>query len=260
MDQDINPMRKKLEWYTYQATYEEYNEQEVEYIIKKLKESDTELEKEINLAGITFTNTMIHTRNNVRNKPPQKNVTSIHKISFIAIAAVSFIVIFIGGYAIAGKSSGAFYFIEKEANWFSFFVFHEPIYTEYKSYEELPTEWKNLIWIPEVNDIQQYGLDYIRTKENPQLEYIVQYYVSHDRNDFFEIKYYFEESYTRPEYELINQYHYYDILISCYSIASTNETQKYFYHFQVLGLDYSVEASDPNIGESISHRFIEFLK
>lgn len=260
MNKDIEQLHRKLKWYIYYASYEEYNEQEVEYILKKLKEYDPGADKEIDLSCITFIISATDKKKSTVTDIPRKNKNIIYRISFIAVASAALFAILLGDHITAHNQSGIFYFIEKGSNSFSFYVHREPEYNEYKFYEDVPIEWRNIIWIPGENDLSQYDLDYIRTKENPKLEYVVQHYVDHENDDFFEIKYYFEEEYVKPQKELISEYYYDETLISCYLIDLSNDTPHYLYHFQVSGSDYSVETSDPDIGAFISHKIIEFTR
>lgn len=157
---DINSLKNRLRWYTYVASHDEYNEQEVNYIINYLKEHDNNNEEEIENSVVVV---KIH-NDNINHSDRKKTKNS--KIRIIAIAAAitsaSIIIsLFTFNETIAGLKLKNLHFLERSDKGVTMIIYPD-IETRYFSFEELPNNLRNIIWQP--SNLKDYNLEYIDVK------------------------------------------------------------------------------------------------
>ena len=254
MDDLVTQLRQKLKWYMYKATIEEYNAQEVNYILEQLQMSDDQYENLIRSCYIKFTVDALQSR-----KPQKKKGYTHITVAAIAITAIAAsITIMVTPYsqAIAGIKNGVFNIIHRDQTGTEMII--EPEHysntSKYYSVEELPQDIQGIIWAP-TETLKNYTLLYIIPEENR----ITQYYINESKNDYVEIGYMFNSDGPNYEGKLNMAAQYGDIAVMYYTVTSEDNKIEYIRAFNKDGNSYYIKSNNlEDINVAICE-FVEFI-
>lgn len=249
---NIEKIREKLHWYTYEANYEEFNVQEVDYLIKKLKSYDEANEQQIEELCFNSFLPDFSLQKEIQQSKSTSYVNQQKKTSFnitiiiIAIISSLFLIIFPINGTIARNKTNGFYITNHDEKGISFRIFPQIKFETYKSYQDVPNDLWNFIYIPE---IYNYELDFIRTKTSTkELETIDQHYKNLTTSDYIIVTYYINEQYKEPNLDLFKQYTYSGIRINCYYKKLNNNIIEYYSNFSYNNNYYSIICTNENDG------------
>lgn len=254
MDDTIIQLRQKLKWYMYKATIEEYNAQEVNYILEQLQKHDDEYENLIRACYIKFTVDALQSR-----KPQKKKGFTHITVAAIAITAIAAsIAIMMTPYnqVIAGIKNGVFNIIRRDQTGTEMII--DPGYysnaTKYYTIEELPQDIQENIWVP-AETLRNYSLLYIIPEENM----ITQYYIDQGQNNYVEIGYMFNSDDTNYEGKLNMTAQYGNIAVMYYTVTSEDDKTEYIRAFNKDGNSYYIKSNNiEDINVAICE-FVEFI-
>ena len=250
-DNNIEQLRKKLDWYIYECPYDEFNEQEVFYIIDKLREYDDEYEKEISSSHFTFNLKLLQSK---QKRQPNRRII-IATFSSIAIASSLFLAISLNNQSIAGLKIGLFNFIKNDNTGITFFTSPDKpkdlkvTYTE----NEIPEQYTDMIWRPSV--LPKYELSYIETLDSDLAKVC---YVSKADADYI-VLFYLVELNLDNDVALIGKLNYKGIEISCFSLNGDKHLKIYYFTFQYQDIEYCIESNNFKDLNIASTNFIDFL-
>lgn len=260
---NIEKAREKLHWYIYEASYEEFNTPEVQYLIMMLKKYDKEHEQQIEELRFRSFLPDFSLKEEIQQN---KNTTSINQrkklsfnISIIIIAIISslFLIIFPIRESIAEGRIGIFHITKKDENGISFYILPEVKFETYKSYEDFPNDLLKFIYIPEINN---YELDFIKTETyGKELEIITQNYKNLTTSEYVIVTYYINEKYKEPKLDLFKQYTYNGITITCYYKDLNSNTTEYYFDFNYNNNYYSITSTNEDDGKTILYSLIDKL-
>lgn len=249
-ERDKEFLRQKLLWYLYECQYMDYNDQEVNFLLKELKENDIENEKEIVSSYIIFSHKAIS--ENTKRKIPVKRITTI-SLASLAIASSLFISISLHNRSIAGLKNGIFHYIRKDETGVEFFIFPEEkmeneIYRAF-SMEEVPNLLQDKIWIPEkeTNVLELVYIDFTN-------EEIVSIKFADEENRYIQCFYSSDKEYD----DHLQLYKYNGIKIYFYETQSDSSDTLFCYTFKINKHKYIVESNIEDILYYV-YEFVDFL-
>lgn len=250
----VDELRKKLTWFTYDASYSEYNEQEVNYIIDQLQNYDKKNEDIINSASVSF---RINKGPGVERPKKKLNVrTTMAFITMATIAATFLAMILQNTEAIAGLRSGIFNFLSKDDSGTTMII--EPEYTSnakiYNSLKDIPEELQDIIWIP-TNTLDKYTFSYVI--EEP--DKMIQRYNNKKQSNYVEVGYILSSEMPNYDGKITMQMQYGNVSILYFTIDSDNAETKYRRAFHYNDTNYYIESDSVEDVNVAIYEFIDYI-
>lgn len=188
MDDQLKILEDRLNFLLYYASHKDYDQSEVDLLIKRIDELKPEESKTIENSIETFSITDLRNKVIVEKSKVGTNVVKII-VSFIA-ASILFAALGFNKEMIAGRKTGIFNLFNKDNTGFSFITSIEPDVINIDDLDSVPIEAQEIIeWKPSVvNNLYRFDYANLKKDNNIILE-INQYYKN--GNDSLELKYNF---------------------------------------------------------------------
>lgn len=262
LDEYIEQLKEKLNWYIYESSYNEYNSQEVNYIIQILRENDPEYENQISDTCITFPITILY-NNKIRIEINKHKKIAYHKVIVAVLLSASiFSIIFwrFDDNAIAGLKKGYFHTINQSETGIALLYSPTETIRKYVTYEELPANVRSIVWEPQIK-FREFELVYIEVSyDDNGNEIIVQYFEDIINNDFLSITYNMSDSVNTYNETVINSAILNDIAIDYYVLREIENYKEYMLTFTYSDIVYRIEYTDAEHINDILYDLIDYLQ
>lgn len=283
----IQEIQKRLDWYTMEASDEEFDADEVQSLLKLLDSLTPEEEKDRLSSDEVVDNfwkycaereeeeRILAEADETEKKKEYKVLHYFQKHRVVVVAAVVLIVIMLGGswqMAVnAEKHGGFFWWMDKNEEGTTMITSPETIdnsdnyaVLSYKKIEDIPEQYVKYAQIPVTNTLLKgYHLDSIKIVVTDDAHTIYEYFVD-DSNDliYFEIKIYEQEILrvreTYPGYEFCEEFENDGINLEVFKRNEDNGKQRYVIYFYYGNEKYAVIGMVGN--EKLKEIAIEYQK
>ena len=283
----IQEIQKRLDWYTMEASDEEFDADEVQNLLKLLDSLIPEEEKDRLSSDEVVDNfwkycaereeeeRILAEADEPEKKKEHKVLHYFQKHRAVVVAAAVLIVIMLGGswqMAVnAEKHGGFFWWMDKNEEGTTMITSPETIdnsdnyaVLSYKKIEDIPEQYVKYAQIPVTNNLLKgYHLDSIKIVVTGDSHTIYEYFVD-DSNDliYFEIKIYEQEILrvreTYPGYEFCEEFENDGINLEVFKRNEDNGKQRYVIYFYYGNEKYAVIGMVGN--EKLKEIAIEYQK
>lgn len=157
----LEKAKERLRFLLYQASYKDYDQNEVDLLLRKIDDIDPDSKNRIENSAVTISLEQLKQKKIVEKSETRKVIAKI--LVPFAAASIMFGVIAFKDEMIAGRNEGIFHFLSRDSSGVTIMTSPDIITTSYERIEDIPEEVFDILYCP--SKIQHYSFTNVSVEE-----------------------------------------------------------------------------------------------